>query len=295
MPTLFIDLLIKPRKRFTIKTLEQDTLVQSLVLYAQKHYSYQSGWLLYKYGKSWGCLCLVDTLPFINWLGKFKNNQRINEILNIYQPYLEVDENTPQIAIYIPLNWYCITIAPVRDQIRDIWLSKTTHNILTETLPTATVSTLLPSDYYLLCEGRAISDVWQQHFEVCLKKEMPFIVLWHYRPKQKSYTDRYDILFSWEPFIKSHSHIFDNPKYPDIGKVIARLIAQILKDYHQQKGFEKTMLQGVLVNGQINILKLSFEAAQKLILDLVKMLQQLIMEMEERVDIAKSLEKNFSG
>ncbi|PHM37604.1 hypothetical protein Xmau_03821 [Xenorhabdus mauleonii] len=289
MPTLFIDLLIKPRKRFTIKTDQQEALVQSLVLYVQNQYSSQSDWSLYKYGKSFGCLCSVDAVQFINWLENLEYNNRIDEILKITKPYLRIKENIPQLTVYIPLNWYCIALNPVRDQVRKLWLSSATSTALTETSPILSVPTLLPFDYYILCEGRAIPNSWQHHFEKCLRIGIPFIVLWHYRPKQKSYSHRYDILFSWEPFINSHPHIFYNKKYPDIEKVITRRISQMIKNYNKKKGFEKSMLQGGIVNGQVSILKLNFEAAQQLMFELVNMLQRLIIDMEEKIEIGDKL------
>ncbi|MEQ1966778.1 hypothetical protein ABLA30_07030 [Xenorhabdus nematophila] len=101
MPTLFIDLLIKTRKRFTVKTDKQDALVQRLVLYVQNNYFSQSDWSLYKYGKSWGCLCSVDTLIFINFLEKLRDNDRVDEILRITRSYIKIDGNIPQISVYI--------------------------------------------------------------------------------------------------------------------------------------------------------------------------------------------------
>ena len=292
MSTLFIELLIKPRKRFTIKTRTHDAFVQCLVEYVQSHYARAPGWSLYKYGTSWGCLCHVVTRPFLSWLEKFQDIPRINEILNTFLPHIPDNGKAldPIIAVYIPHYWFCITIPPVRDQIRDMWLSKTTHTVLSASPPPITVPSLKPSDYYLLYEGRAAAQDLQLHFKRCLKENIPFIGVWHYRPKQQTYAHRYDIVFSWEPFIKSHPNIFDNPKYPGIDKVILRRITQIIKDNRQRDGFEKAQIQSQLSKGQLNILKLNFTAAEQLTLDLVKLTLQLIEEMEQKLETTEALE-----
>nr|ULG10354.1 Sea4 [Serratia entomophila]ULG14470.1 Sea4 [Serratia proteamaculans]ULG10632.1 Sea4 [Serratia entomophila]ULG10851.1 Sea4 [Serratia entomophila]ULG11152.1 Sea4 [Serratia entomophila] len=51
---------------------------------------------------------------------------------------------------------------------------------------------------------------------------------------------------------------------------------------NDQYGLRLT-LTNVLGEGQINILKLSFEAAEQLTLDLVKMIQQMIDEIELKI------------
>ncbi|CAI1075386.1 Uncharacterised protein [Serratia entomophila] len=280
MATLFIDLLIKPRKRFRIKTTTQDDLTQKLVLYVQYHYIRQTGWNLYKYGRSWGNLCHVVPNPFIDWLAGYKENPQAVEIVDSCKAHLCSEEGTidPSIAVYIPLSWLCITIPPMSERLREHWQTQIS-TVLSEHI-SVTVPTLIPSNYYLLCEGRAVPNVWQRHFELCMKNSMPFIVLWHFPPKQARFVTRYDILFSWEPLVKSHMHVFDNPEYPEMAKIITKRITQLLKESRHQDGFKRVTLQNVLGEGQINILKLSFEAAEQLTLDLVKMIHQLIDEIE---------------
>jgi hypothetical protein len=280
MATLFIDLLIKPRKRFRIKTTAQDDLTQQLVLYVQHHYIRQTGWNLYKYGRSWGNLCHVVPNPFIAWLAAYKENSQAVEIVDNCKVHLCSEEGAvdPSIAVYIPLSWLCITIPPMSERLREHWQTQIS-TVLSEHIP-VTVPALIPSNYYLLCEGRAVPNVWQHHFELCMKNSMPFIVLWHFPPKQARFVTRYDILFSWEPLVKSHMHVFDNPEYPEIAKIITKRITQLLKERRHQDGFKRVILQNVLGEGQINILKLNFEAAEQLTLDLVKVVHQLIDEVE---------------
>jgi hypothetical protein len=109
---------------------------------------------------------------------------------------------------------------------------------------------------------------------------MPFIVLWHFPPKQARFVTRYDILFSWEPLVKNYMYVFGNPAYPDMAKIITKRITHLLKERRQQDGFKRVTLQNVLGEGQINILKLSFEAAELLTLDLVRVVHHLIEEIE---------------
>ncbi|BEN96586.1 hypothetical protein QZP90_26170 [Serratia marcescens] len=280
MATLFIDLLIKPRKRFRLKTTSQDDLIQQLVRYVQHHYIRQTGWELYKYGRSWGNLCHVVPSPFVAWLETHKDNPRAVEIVDSCKVYLRSEEGAvdPSIAVYIPLSWLCITIPPMNEALREHWQTRI-GTVLSDPMPVS-VPTLKPSDYYLLCEGRAIPNVWQHHFELCMRNSMPFIVLWHFPPKQARFVTRYDILFSWEPLVKSHQHVFESPEYPDIAKIITKRITQLLKERRHLDGFKRVTLQNVLGEGQINILKLSFEAAEQLTIDLVKMMQMMIDEIE---------------
>ncbi|TXE64951.1 MULTISPECIES: hypothetical protein [Serratia] len=280
MATLFIDLLIKPRKRFRVKTTSQDELTQRLVLYVQRHYLRVPGWELYKYGRSWGCLCQVVPLPFLDWLSSNENCAKAKEIAETCRPFFEDGHRTvvPPIAVYIPLSWLCIIIPPLELMLREHWQ---TQLGTTQTVPDADYDTSLkPSDYYLLCEGRAIPDVWQRHYELCMKRGMPFIVLWHFPPKQARFSSRYDILFSWETLVKSHSHVFDNPDCQDITTIVTKRIMQLLRERRDEEGFERVSLQNVLGEGQINILKLSFNAAEKLTLDLIQLIGQLIIEVE---------------
>ncbi|MEG9672589.1 hypothetical protein [Serratia bockelmannii] len=289
MATLFIDLLIKPRKRFRVKTTSQDELTQRLVLYVQRHYLRVPGWELYKYGRSWGCLCQVVPLPFLDWLSSNENCAKAKEIAETCRPFFEDGHRTvvPPIAVYIPLSWLCIIIPPLELMLREHWQ---TQLGTTQTVPDVDYDTSLkPSDYYLLCEGRAIPDVWQQHFEECMKRSMPFIVLWHFPPKQARFTSRYDILFSWETLAKSHGHIFDNPEFPDITTIVTKRVMQLLRERRDEEGFQKVSFQNVLGEGQINILKLSFEAAEQLTLDLVRLITLLINEAEA------SLKNNLLG
>lgn len=281
MATLFIDLLIKPRKRFRIKTTTQDDLTQQLVLYVQYHYIRRSGWSLYKYGRSWGNLCHVVPGPFIAWLEAYKENPQAIEIVDSCKLHLHSENEgdvDPSIAVYIPLSWLCITISPMSERLREHWQAQIS-TVLPEHIP-ATVPTFIPSNYYLLCEGRAVPDVWQRHFELCMRDSMPFIVLWHFPPKQVRFVTRYDILFSWEPLVKNYMHVFGNPEYPDMAKIITKRITRLLKERRHQDGFKRVTLQNVLGEGQINILKLSFEAAEQLTIDLVKLVHQLIDEIE---------------
>lgn len=283
MATLFIDLLIKPRKRFLIKTTFQDELTQQLVLYVQHHYIREPGWELYKYGRSWGCLCHVVPIPFLAWLSSNEDSASAKEIVDICWPYLGGKNSAadPAIAVYIPLSWFCITIPPMETTLREHW-----HKQIgtTRAAPDLQINaSLRPSDYYLLCEGRAVPNVWQQHFERCMKRNMPFIVLWHFPPKQARFASRFDILFSWETLVKNHMHVFENPDLPDITMIITKRIMHLLKERRHEDGFHRVTLQNVLGEGQINILKLNFEAAEQLTLELMQMIQELIEEVELRV------------
>jgi hypothetical protein len=65
-----------------------------------------------------------------------------------------------------------------------------------------------------------------------------------------------------------------------MAKIITKRITQLLKERRHQDGFKRVILQNVLGEGQINILKLNFEAAEQLTLDLVKVVHQLIDEVE---------------
>lgn len=64
---------------------------------------------------------------------------------------------------------------------------------------------------------------------------------------------------------------------------------QLLRERRHEEGFGRVSLQNVLGEGQINILKLSFEAAEQLTLELVRLIQVLINEAEV------SLQNNLLG